>query len=266
MKKSLQLLSLSTALLLFCWNGSMVDSEGKAKRPDVNFYGTIEDHTKKFYAEDILIAGKYEAIPVYPAIKSSKKRDRDNQFLSPNNNDKEEVDPKQNKALLDLHEVKSIELKHPEHPTASTIEINKRDYIEIIVTSINNTKKNYLIETSRKITCKEIDKGPEGHNKEVLVERELNIIHIKKMKIKGYKSIKESHEKKDLYAPVAKTNLVSEKKEVSKNTENLLDQIEENVKNLSQDNPSTFDKMKSSILTLLKALREQLQKMLNMLQ
>tara|TARA_Y100000588_G_C14269890_1_gene931842 strand:+ start:332 stop:1075 length:744 start_codon:yes stop_codon:yes gene_type:complete len=238
-----------------CWNGSLVDSDTKDKRPDVNFYGTIEDHNKTFKVEDILIGGRYQDIAVYPTISKSKKINTDQ---------KEQVDPKQNKALIDLHEIKSIELKHPDHPTASTIEINKRDYIEIIITSINDTRKDYLIETSRKVTCKEIDKGPKDTKEEVLVERELNMIHIKKMTIKGYKSIKEKDQHKEY--GVTTSHNKHQKHEISKDTSNILDQIEKNVKDLSHDNPSTLEQMKSSILTLLKTLREQLQKILNMLQ
>lgn len=264
------------AVLFFCWNGTLVDSNNKTKRPDVNFYGTIEDHTgKTFYAEDILINGRYEGISVYPALSKIKKSVRSREETTDkasyeqdakDTKTKEEVDPTQNKALLDLAEVKTIELKHPDHPTASTISINQKDFTEVIITSINGTKKNYLVETSRKITCKEIDKGPDGNKKEVLVERELNMIHIKKLKIDGYKSIKETDERKPDYRSSEKDSSTDQKKEVSKHAENILDQITENVKNLSQDNPSTFDKMKNNIISLLKSLREQLQKMLNMLQ
>lgn len=240
-----------------CWNGSMVESTTSNKRPDVNFFGQIEDHYKTFAAEDILIGGKYEVIPVYQAI--TKKNN--------SNENNKDIDPKQNKALLDLYEIKSIELKHPTEPTASQININNRDYSEIIVTSINDTKKNYLIESGRKITCKEIDKGPKG---EVHEERELNITHLRKLTITGYKGATPEPMKKS-YDQVSQSTQAaedkeSEKKDIAHNTNSLLDQIEKNVQNLSQESPTTFESLKSSILTMLKALREQLQKMVNMLQ
>lgn len=261
------------ALIFFCcWNGTLVDSGSKSKRPDVNFYGTIEDHTGKiFYAQDLLINGRYEGISVYPTLKNIKKHAQEKSTCDcdearTKTTKTEIVDPTQNKALLDLAEIKTIELKHPEHPTASTVNINNKDFIEIIVTSINGTQKHYLVESSRKITCKEIDKGPEENKKEVLVERELNMIHIKKLTIDGHKSAKDSDDNKNDYHASEKKSKPDEKKEVSQHTEKLLDQITENVKNLSQESPSTFEKMKSNIIGLLKSLREQLQKMLNMLQ
>ncbi len=256
-------LSCLLLMTLCCWNGTLVESTNSNKRPDVNFYGTIEDHYKTFNAEDILIGGKYEVIPVYQGVNKKKQSIEDK-------DQKQEIDPKQNKALIDMQEVKSIELKHPDHPSASQISINNRDYVEIIVTSINGTKKTYLIESSRKITCREIDKGPDGQQTAVHEERELNMIHLKKLTIKGYKSTKDVPEKKyyekdaKQYESQVKKN--DEKKEIAQNTGDLLNKIEENVKTLSQDNPSTFEKAKSSIVSMLKALREQLQKMLNMLQ
>ena len=41
--------------------------------------------------------------------------------------------------------------------------------------------------------------------------------------------------------------------------------MEEKVKNLPKQNPSQYESFKNSMLTLLRGLREQLQKMLNML-
>lgn len=269
MKDCMMRLSISlTLLLFFCWNGTLVDSNGKSKLPDVNFYGTIEDHTRTFDAEYIIIDRRYEDIPVYPyqSIKKLKKRITAESTKEHESNKKDEIDPTQNKAFLKLDEIKSIELQHPEHPTSSTIEINQKTYIEIIVTSINGSKNNYLIESSRKVTCKEVDKGPHGAKQGVLIDRELNMIHIKKLIIKGYKSANDADEKKAIKAHCETPNIVEQKKEISSNTENLLDQIEENVKNLSQSNPSAFEKMKSNIISLLKSLRQQLQKMLDMLQ
>lgn len=269
MKKSIMHSSISFALILFfCWNGTLVDSSSKSKLPDVNFYGTIEDHTRTFDAEYIIIDRRYEDIPVYPyqSLKKLKKRTTEQSSKDHETNKKDEIDPTQNKALLKLDEIKSIELQHPDHPTASTIEINQKTYAEIIVTSINGSKNNYLIESSRKVTCKEIDKGPHGTKQGVLIDRELNMIHIKKLTIRGYRSANDADEKKTIKGSSAVTNRDDQKKEISNNTEKLLDQIEENVKNLSQDNPSAFEKMKSNIITLLKSLREQLQKMMDVLQ
>lgn len=260
-QKATTFISLLTLVTFLSWNGSLVDSTTSTKRPDVNFYGSIEDHYKTFAAEDILIGGKYEVIPVYQGVNKKKKDEGDKEKS-------QDVDPKQNKALLDLKEVKSIELKHPEHPTASQITINNRDYSEIVVISINNSKKNYLIESSRKITCREVDKGPQGDHKAVHEERELNIIHLKKLVIKGYKSTRDEPIDRE-YQKAAKQerpSMSEQKAQVTKDTGDILEKIEQGVKSLSHQDPSAFEKMKASLLSMLKSLREQLQKMLNMLQ
>ncbi|MFA5998775.1 MAG: hypothetical protein WC747_02020 [Candidatus Babeliales bacterium] len=252
-QKPLLLLAAFTTFL--CWNGSTMDSNGKDKRPDTNFYGTIEDHSAKFDAEDILIGGKYEQIPVYQTIKDYKK---------PTEKDagsKSEIDPKQNKTFLDLHEITSIELLDPEHPTSSEIEINNRKYIEIIVTSINGNKQNYLVETSREISCLKIDKGLSKDQNQILEERKLNIIHVRNLTIKGYKSAKDAkhiRRGEDDSQDIKKADVASA-------TEKTLDQMEEKVKNLKQEDPSSYEMFKSSMLSLLKSLRQQLQTMLNML-
>lgn len=269
MKESTMPISIPLAFLLFfCWNGTLVDSSSKSKLPDVNFYGIIEDHSRVFDAEYIIIDKRYEDIPVYPyqSLKKLKKRITEQSTKDHSTNKKEEIDPTQNKALLKLDEIKSIELLHPDHPTSSTIEINQKNYIEIVITSINGSKNNYLIESSRKVTCKEIDKGPHEAKQKVFIDRELNMIHIKKLTIKGYKSAHDADAKTPIKNLSSNSNNECQKKEISNNTESLLDQIEENIKNLSQGSPSTFEKMKNNIILLLKSLREQLQKMLDMLQ
>ncbi len=254
-----------SVLLLCCWNGTLIDSKNKSKLPDVNFYGTIEDQTKTFNFQYLLIDKRYCDIPVYPYSSLKKLKKQIDENSKDTTNAKETIDPTQNKALLKLDEIKTIELLHPSHPVASIIEINKKEYIEIIVTAITGTKTNYLIESTRKITCKEIDKNSIDSKDPVLIDRELHMIHIKKLTIDGYKSVPESEEKKITKDTKEVLKESAEKKEVTSNTEKILNQIEENVKNLSQENPSTLEKIKHSIISLLKSLREQLQKMLHML-
>jgi hypothetical protein len=247
------ILPLTILMVIFCWNGSTLDSNGKDKRPDVNFYGTLTDHISTNTVEDILIGGKYEQIAVYQNIKTAKK---------PIEKTKEsglEIDPKQNKIMLDLHEVSSIELAHPDRPIESEVEINNRKYIEISVTSITGTKQTYLIESSREISCRNIDKGPEKDQTPVLEERKLNMTHVKNLTIKGYKSAK------DVKSKSVRQEEQADKVDVSTETEKILDQMEEKVKNLPKQHPSQYESFKNSMLTLLRGLREQLQKMLNML-
>ncbi|HSW76601.1 MAG TPA: hypothetical protein VLG50_06125 [Candidatus Saccharimonadales bacterium] len=249
------ILFLATCVTFLCWNGSSIISNGKDKRPDINFYGTIEDHKEKFNVEDILIGGRYEQISVYQTLKDYKKPTEKDAST------KSEIDPKQNKSILDLHDVASIELIHADHPIASEIEINNRKYVEILVTLINGSKQNYLIESSREVSCLKIDKGPDIQENPILEARKLNMIHIRNIIIKGYKSakdVKHTRQQDDDSQAIKKSD-------VAYATEKTLDQIEEKVKNLKQEDPSAFEKFKSSMLSLLRSLRQQLQTMLNML-
>ena len=232
------------SLTFFCnWNGSVI-GEGSSDDAGIIFYGTLEDHYRTGHVEGILIGGKYEAIPVYQTLsKEDRKKDK-------------KVDPKQNKTLIDLKEVHSIALRHPESPTKSEIDVDGRKYVEIVVTSTTKNKKHYLIESFRKVKCKEEDKSIDdaGLKNTNYEERELNFIHIKKLIIKGWRSEND----------ISKTS-ADDKAEVKKNTASLLDQIEDNINKLPQDNPSLLLQVKETLLALLKSLRAQLQKIVDML-
>lgn len=243
---------LSLAVIFTCWNGSIVDtSKDKNKRPDMNFYGELTDHYTTCRVEDILIGDKYEQIPFYAPIKLEPK--------STDETKKIEIDPKQNKALVDLQEVSIIELKYPTKPIEHEININNKKYIEVTITNITGSKNDYIVESNREISCKKIDKGPEGDQKPVFEERKLNMIHLNKLVISGYKS------NPDTTKSSSRDATVSEKSEVSQGTEKILDQIEEKVNNLPKEDPSNYEKIKESLLSLLKSLRNQLQKLLNMI-
>ena len=244
---------LSLAIIFTCWNGSLVDtSKDKDKRPDINFYGELTDHATTCQIEDLLIGGKYEQIPVYSPVKTE-------QESSEKNKKGIEIDPKQNKILIDLQEVSMIELKHPDRPVEHEININNKKYVEIFITNIRGTKNSYLVEFDREISCKKIDKGPEGDQKPLFEERKLNMIHVKKLLISGYKT------NIDKTKSSSRDAALSDKASISMGTEKILDQIEEKVKNLSQEDSSNYEKVKDSLLSLLKSLRNQLQKLLDMI-
>ena len=255
--------ALALSSLFCCWNGSMVTTSSTevSTQPDVNFHGTLEDHAHTAPVESILIGGKYENIPVYQQIAAKP--------LSAEALAKEdEIDPKQNKILINLQDVKSIALQHPNNPTASSIKVNNKIYIQIIVESLHGTKKHYLVESTRKITCKEIDKSAEiADDKQTLQTRDLNFVHVKKLTIKGYKSNNpyQAPAMSPLSKESEKPTVAHEKKEFKNNAADLLNAIEENVKNLPMDNPTAFETMRSTILILLKSLRDQLQKFLDMI-
>lgn len=255
---SQHIIPITTCIMLFCWNGSMVDSNSKDTRPDVNFYGTLTDKKGTFNVEDILIGGKYEKIDFYqlqdPTKKSNEKISVDQVKSS-----LKESDPKNDKTSLDLQQISEISVVHPDNPIEHEIEINNRKYIQVEVTTINNTKRIYLVESSRKIHCIEIDKGPQKDQTAINLAHDLDIIALKKLTISGHKLGQNSKEHK--YS----SDNTSKKDEVAQDTEKILDQIEEKVKNLPQDDQSQYEKMKHSIISLLRSLREQLQKMLNMI-
>ncbi len=244
---------LSLAVIFTCWNGSLVEtSKDKDKRPDINFYGELTDHSTTCKVEDILIGGKYEQVSFYSPIKLEQKpTDAHTKNI--------EIDPKQNKVFLDLQELSVIQLKHPDRPIEHEITINNKKYVEIEITTITGSKNDYIVESNREISCKKIDKGPEGDQKPVFEERKLNMIHVKKLLISGYKS------NQDKTKSASRDATVSEKSEVSNKTEKILDQIEEKVNNLSKEDPSNYEKVKDSLLSLLRSLRNQLQKLVNMI-
>ncbi|MDP3788744.1 MAG: hypothetical protein Q8Q60_05520 [Candidatus Chromulinivorax sp.] len=280
--KNLYAMTIAIAALLCCMNASMIttNSADMSTEPDINFYGTLEDHVHTAEIQSILIGGRYESIPVYQHMTPQKASTNEQGH-------NKDIDPKQNKILINLQDIKSIALEHPHNPTSSSIQVNNKTYIQIVVESLHGTKKKYLVEATRKITCKEIDKSADINDKLTLQERDINFIHVKKLTLKGFKSnhpyqapsdfAKASPDKQAHIAKIensTKPNLVSgessaallqEKDDLKNNAAELLHAIEENVKNLPMDNPSAFETMRSTILTLLKSLRDQLQKFLDMI-
>ncbi len=251
---------LSLAVIFTCWNGSIVNvSKDKEKRPDINFYGELTDHNSTTKVEDILIAGKYEQIPFYAPIKLDQKSYDKNNDEYDENKKSAEIDPKQNKVLIDLQEVSMIELKYRNKPIEHEITVNNKKYVEIELTTITGSKNNYIVESNREISCKKIDRGPNDDQKPVLEERKLNMIHVKKLIISGYKS------NTDNTKSASRDTTTSEKSEISQTTEKILDQIEEKVNNLPKEDPSNYEKLKDSLISLLRSLRNQLQKLLDMI-
>ena len=262
---------IAISALFCCFNGSVVNSTtSTSTEPDVNFYGTLEDHTHTGQIESILIGGKYESIPVYQPIKPATYHDK-------NITAEQDMDPKQNKVLINLQDIASISLHHPESPTKSSVQLNGKNFVTIIVESLHGTKKKYLIEANRKITCTEIEKKSTQQDTETLGNRDLSFIHIKKLTIKGYKAkgnyqapaIQDINETlstgKASMQKIDTTTSIEDKNKFKNNAAELLTAIEENVKNMPTDNPSAFKAMQSTILTLLKTLRDQLQKFLDMI-
>ena len=249
-------LSLAIALLLTCCNGSIVDQTTTPTTPNTvpQFYGTLQDHHKKADVTEILIGGKYENIPVYQVLKKP--------ITQEEKNNAEQIDPKQNRSLIHLKDIQSIALKYPNDPAHKAIQTHGRTYINIIITFLHGTEQEFLIESSRKMSCKEISKNTDGKDTIPSQERDLNIIHIKKLTIQGFTTLQKESEPQ--IESVTPTPLVDEKQEIKKNTAAIINSIEDSIKNLPIDNPTLFNTMRDSILILLKSLRDQLQKFLDM--
>lgn len=255
---SVQVQFFTIIVFLFCFNGSLMDSGGASNttNPDVNFYGQLEDHHRTAAVQNIRIGGKYKDIPVYQ--------------VPPKTNGKYvEIDPKQNKILLDLKEIKKISLKHPESPSTAIIEVSGRKYIIITVLSQNNSQKDYVVETTKRVKCQEADKGPNNKQQATYEDRDLSFAHIRSLTVNGYKDSKHGTEvNNDIDVSeksITKTSTHAQKEGFKKNTADILNKIEQNVKNLPHDNPTLFQTMKGTILTLLKSLRDQLKKFLDMI-
>lgn len=249
-----QLTLCAVAIIITCWNGSMVDTSNKGKRPDTNFYGTLQDHQSTSKVEDILIGKKYEQIPFYSKIDSAKLA------LDKQQGSSVQIDPTKNKVLLDLHEISEINLKYPDRPIEHEIDINGRKYSEVKVTAITGSENEYLVESNREISCLKIDKGPNNDQPAIQEERKLNMIHVKNLTIKGYKSATDSKKTESSSDKESKDSY-----QVKQSTEKILDQIEEKVNNLPKEDPSNYEKVKHSLLSLLRSLRDQLQKLLGMI-
>src|SRR3990167_7075078 len=176
--------ALSAGVILLCVNMGM-QNEGSVAgggRPDINFYGTLKDNTGASYAvENITIGGMFKQIPVYakPA--------------SPTAN------PGDNRTLLDLKEIKAIIVPEGE----KELTFGGKPYTEIVVVSLDGTKRTYMIETSKLLRCGE--KNASGDT-----EKELAFRAVMEINIRGYSdnangknsSSEKNNDTKECAAPV----------------------------------------------------------------
>lgn len=252
--KSMSTLSIISLVLLTCWNGSMVDSGSKDKRPDVNFYGKLNDES----VEDILIGGKYNEIPVYKLIDAEQKSTM-KESVDQSKSSMAEKSPTSDQTKLNLDDVASIALKYPETPTAKEVSINNKKYVIIHIQLINDSIHEYMVEAERNITALAIDKGP-NNNQPILSKRVVKMSALKSLVIKGRKAAEDMNQSR-----MRKENEDTDKITLANNIEKDLDQIAQEVDNLPKHDPSQYEKFKSSMISLLRSLRNQLQKMLNMI-
>ena len=252
--KLINIFSMLSIVLLTCWNGSMVDSTSKDKRLDVNFYGTLNGES----VEDISISGKYKDIFVYKPIKTDTKSAM-KESVDQSANSTAQLNPSIDKTALNLDDVAEIKLKHPDSPTEHEIKINNKKYVEINVKLINDSTHEYMIESEREISALTIDKGP-NNNQPIMSKRTVKMPALKTLIIKGKKAAQDMNQSR-----MQRENADTDKITIANNIEKDLDQIQQAVDNLPQHDSSQYEKFKSSIVSLLRSLRNHLQKMLNMI-
>lgn len=224
---------LASLAFIFCVNFSTQQSEESKVKPTVNFYGTIRDTSGAEYnVDNITISGLYKRIPVYAVPAKA----TDN--------------PQDNKTLIDLDEEYQIKQMIPHD--ASVVTFNNRQYVKIEVISRDKekTKRNYIVEKTRKIYCNEkCDAGPK--------EKEFSFTALDILTIDGYKSQEEekSDEKKNDQSLTLTTTrkLIEELEEVSQQIPTDKQSFEANekkIKGLKNKMLSLLDQLKKTIQAL----------------
>ena len=217
MRKILQL-ALCILSLFMLANYSSEDSElGPKKKQRVNFYGKlIDSQGQEIKVDNISISGIYKQIQFY---------------IKPESPD---VNPDVNITKIDLSETKKILRKSPD-----LVKFKNRDYVEITIISndAQETKNNYIIESSKKIWCDQMN--PAGS-----IEKEVKFQGIKELIIDGYKS-RETEENKKL-----ESSKKDEMELLKTTTTRLIDDIEESSKKIEEPT------IKKQILSHLNDLKE----------
>ena len=203
--KKLFRLTLSTAAFILCVNfGGPETSIGGGRKNKVNFYGIlITQQNQTLDIDNISIGYMYKDIPVYDAPSASTPR---NKFISKKeNNNINKDDKKTEKYLLDEDPHKGIITKidfaeiseiRVVNPNLLWLYTRKKGYhpveyieIEVISNDTKKTKSRYIIETSRKLICDQINEaGP--------IEKDVPLQAIKLLSINGYHFAEENKQEK----------------------------------------------------------------------
>jgi len=181
MKKTI--LSLMSIMTIFIMMGSGKQaSDGLGdKLHRINFYGriiTVGNQNKEIKINNISIDNLYKQIPVRLAPDS----------LTPNINPTTHIFKKSPERILPLvkidpSEIKSVTVKRSEGNPVIWKWMDKdkvkREYIELIVTSNDNSKSNYLIHANKRLFYNEV--SPAGPK-----ETKLNFAGLMTLKIDGF--------------------------------------------------------------------------------
>lgn len=170
----MSLVAVLAVSVLANWSGQENTSNTKKNR--VNFYGTLETHAGNiFNVDNISIAHAYKQVKVYE-VPAQYEKNQPRVMLK--HNPKEGI-----VTMIDLKESTAIEAE------SGLLFLYKKkkgsrevEFVKITITSKDKarTKNSYLIETTRKLICDEINEaGP--------IEKEVPFNAIKKLTLEGWK-------------------------------------------------------------------------------
>jgi len=174
MKQAYQKVSLIACVALINWSSPETSGDSPRKQK-INFYGTLYicTNAKSYEVENISISNICKLISVYET--PCKKEIQENKLQLPQ-------DPRKGIVTrLDLSEIAEINVPMPTNVYTFQKNSHIINFIEIEVVSNNpeHTKRQYLIETTRKIMCDEINTaGP--------IEKEVPMQAFTRLVIKGY--------------------------------------------------------------------------------
>lgn len=168
MHKKIRPLIAVIGFLLLTNFGAQDESVTGRIKPTINFYGTLTDTSENSYdVENITIAGMYKQVPFYTKPKSK------------------EIDPTINITKIDFAEIAELKVINPEQ----VLIFNNRNYIEVQIISkdTQRTASSYIIETSKRIICDQINTaGP--------IEKDLSFKALNTIVFKGHKSAQKETE------------------------------------------------------------------------
>ncbi|HXW86488.1 MAG TPA: hypothetical protein VEK38_04060 [Candidatus Bathyarchaeia archaeon] len=171
------------ALLLAGWATPETSRDGDVKQK-VNFYGTLKTwQGTEYHVDNIAIVGKYRHIPMYDKPQKEPKKTKTNTTTG-----KKELslslDPHAELVItkIDLDEISEIHVPFPNEIWVYAPKGKRKyNYVEVIIISKNaeRTQKRYLVDSTIKVTCDEINTaGP--------VEKEVPLSAIRDFIIEGY--------------------------------------------------------------------------------
>ena len=155
--------------LFLCANFGFQTNTSSSELPPLDFYGTLTARNNEVFSFRYLtISGLYKAIP-WLAVTTSP-----------------EENPYNNTTRLDLKQIYQITVHHEQAP----IKYKHKTFIPVSLILVNeNEPHTFLVETNRKIICKQISQSGQELTKEITFDA------INEIKILGHQSSQDSQGK-----------------------------------------------------------------------